>query len=110
MPVKIQSLLKDATLIILGILSASIGLKGFLLSSKFIDGGVTGISMLVADITHLPIATLIFLINLPFLYMGYRRLGSTFAIKSALAITGFSLCPRTGSNLCKMRDSICKMK
>jgi uncharacterized membrane-anchored protein YitT (DUF2179 family) len=82
----------DWGLIILGILSASLGLKGFLLSSHFIDGGVTGISMLLADITHIPIAVLIFVINIPFLFVGYRRMGLKFAVKSLVAIAGLSLC------------------
>jgi uncharacterized membrane-anchored protein YitT (DUF2179 family) len=82
----------DWVLIILGILSAGLGLKGFLLSSHFIDGGVTGVSMLLADITHIPIAILIFVINLPFLVLGYRRIGAVFAIKSTVAIVGLSLC------------------
>jgi len=79
-------------LIILGILSAAMGLKGFLLSSKFIDGGVTGISMLTAEITGIPLSILIFVINIPFLILGYKRLGILFAIKSAMAIAGLSLC------------------
>src|ERR1700733_12668686 len=79
-------------LIILGILSAAMGLKGFLLSSRFIDGGVTGISMLIAEITGIPLSILIFVINIPFLILGYKRLGILFAIKSALAIAGLSLC------------------
>jgi uncharacterized membrane-anchored protein YitT (DUF2179 family) len=82
----------DWVLIVLGIFSASFGLKGFLLSSHFIDGGVTGISMLLADITHIPIAVLLFVINVPFLILGYRRLGLGFAIKSTTAIAGLSLC------------------
>jgi uncharacterized membrane-anchored protein YitT (DUF2179 family) len=87
---------KDAAgnfiLIILGILSAGMGLKGFLLSSRFIDGGVTGISMLIAEITGTPLSILIFVINMPFLFLGYKRLGIIFAIKSAMAIAGLSLC------------------
>lgn len=79
-------------LMVLGILSAGMGLKGFLLSSKFIDGGVTGISMLVAEITGTPLSILIFVINMPFLFLGYKRLGISFAIKSAFAIAGLSLC------------------
>ncbi len=79
-------------MITLGILSAGMGLKGFLLSSHFIDGGVTGISMLLADITGLPISILIFIINIPFIFIGYRKLGTAFAIRSALAIAGLSLC------------------
>ncbi|WP_426670594.1 YitT family protein [Mucilaginibacter sp. McL0603] len=79
-------------LIILGILSAAMGLKGFLLSSKFIDGGVTGISMLTAEITGIPLSILIFVINIPFLILGYKRLGILFAVKSTMAIAGLSLC------------------
>ena len=83
---------KNAVLIILGILSAAMGLKGFLLSSRFIDGGVTGISMLLSDVLHYPLAILILVINLPFIALGYRQIGKRFAIKSALAITGLSIC------------------
>jgi uncharacterized membrane-anchored protein YitT (DUF2179 family) len=89
---EVKKELKNLVLIALGILSASMGLKGFLLSSKFIDGGVTGVSMLLADIMHLPISVLIFVINIPFLLLGYRQLGISFAVKSAFAITGLSLC------------------
>jgi uncharacterized membrane-anchored protein YitT (DUF2179 family) len=78
--------------IVLGILSAGMGLKGFLLSSRFIDGGVTGISMLLADVVGLPLSVGLLIINLPFLALGYRQIGKTFAIKSALAIAGLSVC------------------
>jgi uncharacterized membrane-anchored protein YitT (DUF2179 family) len=81
----------NAALIILGILSAAFGLKGFLLSSRFIDGGVTGVSMLLSDILGIKLAILIPLINLPFIALGYRQVGKKFALKSALAITGLSL-------------------
>lgn len=79
-------------LIIAGILSAGMGLKGFLMSSRFIDGGVTGISMLLADVVKLPLALGILLINLPFIALGLRQIGWKFALKSALAIGGLSLC------------------
>ncbi|MBD1367057.1 YitT family protein [Mucilaginibacter sp. ZT4R22] len=88
---KYRSYVIDTTLVILGILSAGMGLKGFLLPSHFIDGGVTGISILLADVTHLPLPILIFVINLPFLYLGYRKLGIGFATRSALAIGGLAL-------------------
>jgi uncharacterized membrane-anchored protein YitT (DUF2179 family) len=82
----------NAVLIVLGILSAGMGLKGFLLSSHFIDGGVTGVSMLVAEVTHLPLPVLILVINLPFIGLGYRHLGRAFAIRSAAAILGLGAC------------------
>lgn len=83
---------KNGVLIILGIFSAAFGLKGFLLSSRFIDGGVTGISMLVSDIFVLPLPLLIVVFNFPFLALGYRQIGAGFAIKSALGIAGLALC------------------
>ena len=76
----------NAALILLGILSAGMGLKGFLMSSRFIDGGVTGISMLLSDVFSIPLSILIALINLPFIALGYRQIGRKFAIKSALAM------------------------
>ena len=79
-------------LVLLGIFSAAFGLKGFLLSSHFIDGGVTGISMLLSSVLGFPLALLISIINLPFIAVGYKQIGKAFAIKSALAIAGLSLC------------------
>jgi len=78
--------------VVAGILSAGMGLKGFLLSSRFIDGGVTGISMLLADVVGAPLSIWILLINLPFVAVGYRQIGRKFAFKSALAIAGLSVC------------------
>jgi uncharacterized membrane-anchored protein YitT (DUF2179 family) len=77
-------------LILLGIMSAAFGLKGFLLSSSFIDGGVTGVSMLVSATTGLQLSVLLLIINLPFIALGYKQIGLRFAVKSALAITGLA--------------------
>jgi Uncharacterized conserved protein len=79
-------------LIVLGIFSAGLGVKGFLLSSHFIDGGVTGVSMLLSNVLGFRLSILILAINLPFIALGYRLIGAKFAVKSALAITGLSLC------------------
>ncbi len=84
--------LGSSALIVLGIFSAGFGLKGFLLSSHFIDGGVTGVSMLLAAVLGLPLSVLILVINIPFIALGFRQIGMKFAIKSALAIAGLSLC------------------
>lgn len=82
----------DTVLIVVGVLSAGFGLKGFLLSSRFIDGGVTGISMLLSDIFGWPLSILILVINLPFIALGYKQMGRNFAIKGGLAIAGLALC------------------
>jgi uncharacterized membrane-anchored protein YitT (DUF2179 family) len=81
----------NAALIITGILSAGMGLKGFLFSSNFIDGGVTGISMLLAKLTPLSLALWLPIVNLPFVVVGYRHLGGAFALRSALAIIGLAV-------------------
>ena len=81
----------DVALIVIGIFSAGLGLKGFLLSSHFIDGGVTGISMLLANVLGWPLSILILVINLPFIALGYRQIGRAFAIRSTLAIGGLAL-------------------
>lgn len=83
---------RSAILITLGIFSAAFGLKGFLLSSRFIDGGVTGVSMLISDISGWPLSILLLVINLPFVALGFRQIGGKFAFKSVLGISGLSLC------------------
>jgi uncharacterized membrane-anchored protein YitT (DUF2179 family) len=82
---------KSFLLIVLGILSAGFGLKGFLLSSHFIDGGVTGVSMLLSNVLGWQLAILIPVINVPFIFLAYKQIGRGFAIRSILAIAGLSL-------------------
>jgi len=84
--------IKNYVLILIAILSAGMGIKGYLLSSRFIDGGVTGISMLLNNILGYPLAILIPLINLPFIILGYYQMGSRFAVRSCVAIAGLALC------------------
>jgi uncharacterized membrane-anchored protein YitT (DUF2179 family) len=82
---------RDVIFIIIGIFSASFGLKGFLLTNEFIDGGATGVSLLISALTYIPLYLLIVAINIPFVIMGYKILGKQFAIKTLLAITGLAL-------------------
>lgn len=82
---------KDFFLITLGIFSAAFGFKGFLLTNDFIDGGATGISLLISAITKIPLPLLIVVVNIPFVLLGYKVVSRKFAIKTAIAITGLSL-------------------
>ena len=82
---------KDFFLIGAGIFLAGFGFKGFLLTNHFIDGGATGISLLLHATTKIPLPWLIVGINIPFVFLGYVTLGRQFAIKTALAITGLSI-------------------
>lgn len=89
--VTVTHLFKDSILIGLGIISAGFGLKGFLLPNNFIDGGVTGISLLTTVVTGFSLPILIILINLPFMILGYAQISKTFALKSITAILGLAL-------------------
>ncbi len=91
----IKRYFKDLILITAGIFSASFGFKGFLLTNNFIDGGATGISLLISALTKIPLYYLIIGINIPFIFLGYKILGKVFAIKTALAISGLALCVGT---------------
>lgn len=82
--------LLNAVLIIAGIASAGFGLKGFLLSSHFIDGGVTGVSMLLGQVMGIPLAIVLPIINVPFLIVGYAQMGRAFAVRSTLGIAGLA--------------------
>ena len=82
----LQRRIKDGLLIGLGIASAAFGLESFLLPNNFIDGGVTGISLLISEVANVPLPVLIVVINIPFIVLGFRQISSTFAIKSFVAI------------------------
>ncbi|RYU82159.1 YitT family protein [Hymenobacter persicinus] len=77
--------------LVAGIFSAALGLKGFLLPNEFIDGGVTGISLLLTQaLGKQYLALLIVLVNVPFIILGYFQIGRGFALKTLLAILGLA--------------------
>ncbi|QLG45666.1 YitT family protein [Costertonia aggregata] len=82
---------KDGFFILMGIFSAAFGLESFLFPNRFIDGGATGISLLVAEVTDMPLPLLIVLVNLPFVFLAYKVIGKAFAIKTTIAILGLAL-------------------
>ena len=86
----VKSTIKSLFLISLGIVIATLGLKGFLIPNEFIDGGVTGASMLISDIFNSELAIAILLINTPFVLLGIKQIGWKFAIRSAIAIVAFA--------------------
>ncbi|MBF9238029.1 YitT family protein [Hymenobacter sp. BT683] len=79
-------LLLQSLLLLAGVFSAALGLKGFLLPNGFIDGGVTGMSLLISQLTDTSLSLLIVVINIPFIILGYHHLGRKFALKTLLTI------------------------
>ena len=83
--------LSDFVYLLLGVLSASFGLRGFLMPSSFIDGGVTGISLMMNTMTDISLSFFLVVINLPFIILAYFSIGKRFAIKSVISIVLLSL-------------------
>jgi uncharacterized membrane-anchored protein YitT (DUF2179 family) len=78
---------RDFLFIVAGVSSAAFGLRGFIIPNHFIDGGVTGISLLVNQKTGVPLGLLIVVINLPFIVLGWQQIGKIFGLKSIAAIS-----------------------
>ena len=89
--IELVHLLKETLFIAAGVFAAGFGLKGFLLPNSFIDGGATGVSLLIRVITDAPLGILLILVNLPFIILGARTISKKFAIKSILAIVALAL-------------------
>ncbi|MCR4326975.1 MAG: YitT family protein [Nanoarchaeota archaeon] len=83
---------KEYFFILLGIVVAGFGIKGFLIPNGFIDGGITGVSLLVHFLTPISVSILIFAINIPFIFLAAKQVSKVFAIKTFIAIMGLSIC------------------
>jgi uncharacterized membrane-anchored protein YitT (DUF2179 family) len=66
-------------------------MKGFMIPNRFLDGGITGISILLFEIFHINISFLVIILNALFIYLGYRRIGKTFAVQTTIAVILLSI-------------------
>ncbi|MGE8203994.1 YitT family protein [Heyndrickxia sp. NPDC080065] len=82
---------KRAIAILIGAVLMAAGLEIFLVPNSIIDGGITGISIMLSHITKLPLGIFIFVLNLPFFFMGKRQIGKTFAISTLFGIIILSI-------------------
>ena len=74
-------------MVVIGALVFAVGLDLFLVPNQVMDGGIVGVSIILSHLSGLPTGVFIFFINLPFIYIGYKHIGKTFAMMSALGIT-----------------------
>lgn len=86
-----KSGVRSSVYIFLGVLSASFGLGGFLMPNGFIDGGVTGISLLINAKTSIPLSIMIIAFNIPFILLGWQQISKEFSLKSIAAISLLAL-------------------
>lgn len=87
----IRQIIQRGLLITIGAILMSIGLEVFLVPNNVIDGGITGISIMLAYLTGWKLGIFIFLLNLPFFFIGYKQIGKTFAISTIYGIMVLSI-------------------
>jgi uncharacterized membrane-anchored protein YitT (DUF2179 family) len=78
--------LKSLAYIVIGAVCGVIAIKGFMIPNHLLDGGITGISILLHEIFHIEVYVPLVLLNLPLIYMGYRKIGKVFAVHSLFAV------------------------
>lgn len=87
----ISNSIRSVLFILFGVLAAGFGLRGFLMPNHFIDGGVTGISLLINAKTNFPLPVMIIFFNIPFILLGWQQIGKGFSMKSIVAISLLAL-------------------
>ena len=83
--------IKNLLHLALGTGLAVLAMKGFMIPNRFMDGGITGISILLHEIFHINISFLVIVLNVVFIYLGYIRIGKTFAVQTTIAVALLSL-------------------
>jgi uncharacterized membrane-anchored protein YitT (DUF2179 family) len=78
--------LKNSLHLVVGAGLAVLAMKGFMIPNRFLDGGVSGISILLHELFHINISLLVIILNASFIYLGYRRIGKTFAVQTTIAV------------------------
>jgi uncharacterized membrane-anchored protein YitT (DUF2179 family) len=79
-------ILSRALLITIGAILMGVGLEIFLVPNQVIDGGIVGISIMLSHLTGVKLGLIIFLLNIPFFFIGYKQIGKTFAISTLYGI------------------------
>ncbi|MBG9454361.1 membrane protein [Lysinibacillus sphaericus] len=87
----VRKLIMRTIMVSLGAVIMALGLELFLVPNNIMDGGIVGVSIITSHLLNLPLGIFIFILNLPFIFLGYKQIGKTFALSSGLGITVLSL-------------------
>ncbi|HEX7483700.1 MAG TPA: YitT family protein [Candidatus Saccharimonadales bacterium] len=90
MPISIDTL-KRIGLVLIGSIITAVGLQFFLLPNHLLDGGVTGVSIIAAKLSGVPLGLFLILLNIPFVILGYKKFGKAFACYSIVGIVTLAL-------------------
>src|SRR5690606_2374904 len=88
---KVADMIRRIILIVIGAAIAGYALEAVLIPNSVIDGGVTGVSIMGTYLFNIPLGLLLFILNIPFVYIGYKQVGKTFAIMSIIGIASLSI-------------------
>ncbi|MBA4493925.1 YitT family protein [Paenactinomyces guangxiensis] len=88
-------MLKRGTFILLGAVLVAVGLEIFLIPNQVIDGGIVGVSIILSHLSGLNLGAILFVLNLPFFFLGYKQIGKTFAISTLFGVVVMAI----GTNL-----------
>lgn len=86
-----SSILRRGVFLFIGAALMAVGLEIFLVPNRIIDGGITGISIILSYLTHIQVGIFLTLLNIPFLFIGYKMIGKTFALSTLFAILVMSI-------------------
>ncbi|KAF0819918.1 MULTISPECIES: YitT family protein [unclassified Cytobacillus] len=77
---------KQLIMITIGAMIAAAGLELFLVPNSILDGGIIGLSIIAAELTGKTMSIFLIILNLPFLYIGYRKIGMKFTIHTLFGV------------------------
>ncbi len=96
----------DYMVMTIGIIISSLAIESFLVPNLILDGGVTGVSMMLSQITKLPLSIFIVVLNIPFVYIGYKNLGNRFLSKAIYSMVIYSVMLSLFHNIPTFTDDI----
>lgn len=88
---KNAKIILDLIVILLGCILAALAIECFLIPNTILDGGITGVSIIIHKVFKIPLSFLIIILNIPFVYIGYRNLGKQFVIRTVYSMIMFSV-------------------
>lgn len=89
-----------------GAIIASFALECFLIPNTILDGGITGISIILSKVSIFPMSILIIILNIPFMYVGYKNMGKNFLIKAIYSMIIYSISLHLFANISEITDQM----
>ncbi len=93
-------------MITIGAIIASFALECFLIPNTILDGGITGISIILSKVSIFPMSILIIILNIPFMYVGYKNMGKNFLIKAIYSMIIYSISLHFFANISEITDQM----